>query len=66
MSGTEPTKNPLDWFRRFCLVVLFGAVALTIAVDLLARIWVWLCIIGIAGAVVWMIVLWWRSRSRPW
>ena len=36
MAEPNPTKNPLDWFARFCLVALFGAVALTIAVGFAA------------------------------
>ncbi|ASR04344.1 hypothetical protein [Gordonia rubripertincta] len=66
MAEPNPTKNPLDWFARFCLVALFGAVSLTIAVDLLSQIWMWLVVLAVCGAVVWLAVLWWRSRSRPW
>lgn len=66
MSGGDPAKSPLDWFARFCLVALFGTVGLTIAVDLLAHIWVWLCIIGAVAVAIWIAILWWRSRSRPW
>lgn len=66
MSDPNPTKNPLDWFLRACLVLLFGTVALSLAVDLLTRIWPWLLGGAMIIATAWAAVAWWRSRSRPW
>jgi hypothetical protein len=60
--------DPRGWFLSACCTVLAGAVALTVAVHLIAAIWIWLVTIaGIAvlvGAVVSLLV-WWHRR-QPW
>jgi len=64
----DPVGSLLGRFLSACVTVLAGAVALTVAVRLIAAVWVWLAII--AGVVVFlgvavMLVTWWQRR-RPW
>ncbi|QLY30391.1 hypothetical protein H0264_35600 [Nocardia huaxiensis] len=66
MSDRDPRKDPIQWFFNASLLVLFAAVALIVAIDLLSRIWVWLVVAGLViGAVVLGIAIW-KSRRRPW
>jgi hypothetical protein len=63
--GDGPMKSPLEWLLTVCLIVMGCAIALTVAVDLLQRIWPWLVGIGLlAGAIYLTIrVLIWRRRT---
>lgn len=60
--------DPLGWFMSACVTVLFGAIALAVAVHLIQAIWVWLLLLaGIVAAlaVAGSLALWWQRR-RPW
>ena len=66
MSDEDPFKNPIRSFVKVCVLVLFGMVALTTALQLLAQIWPWLLLIAaIAGGVVIGVAIW-RARRQPW
>lgn len=60
--------DPLGWFLSTCIAVLIGAVALSVAIHLIAAIWVWLAL-GIGLVVILgtgaQLVAWWRRR-QPW
>jgi hypothetical protein len=57
----------LGWFSSACLTILVGAAALTIAVHLIAAIWVWLVLgAGVVGVVAFataLLVAWHRRQS---
>jgi membrane protein implicated in regulation of membrane protease activity len=66
MSNHSPSNNPLQWFFHACLLILFGAIALSVAVHLLQAIWPW--VLGFAlliGATI-VGVIAWRAWRRPW
>jgi uncharacterized membrane protein YdbT with pleckstrin-like domain len=65
MSGSEH-KDPAQWFFKACLMVLFGIVALSVAIDLLIQMWPWLVGIGILVGAVFIGVEIWRARRQPW
>ncbi|MGY2060988.1 hypothetical protein ACW9HQ_39480 [Nocardia gipuzkoensis] len=66
MNGKDPIKDPFRWFFNASLLVLFGVVALTISIDLLSQIWLWVIGIGvlIGGAAIGVAI--WQERRRPW
>jgi hypothetical protein len=59
--------DPLGWFSSTCLTILIGAAALTIAVHLIAAIWVWLVlgvvVVGLVALVATLFVAWHRRQS---
>jgi uncharacterized membrane protein YdbT with pleckstrin-like domain len=62
----EPKPTMSQSFFKACLLILFGIVALWIAVDLLAHFWGWLLLAaGVAGAV-WVAVLVVGDRRNRW
>ena len=66
MSDGDPFKNPFRWFFNACLLLLFGMVALSLALQLLGEIWPWLLLVGsIVGAAVIGVIIW-RERRNPW
>ncbi|CAM4364668.1 hypothetical protein NONI108955_22765 [Nocardia ninae] len=65
MSGSEH-KDPVQWFFKACLMILFGIVALSIAVDLLIQIWPWVVGVGIVVGTVVVGAQLWRERRQPW
>ncbi len=66
MNDKDPFKDPFKWFFNACLLVLFGVAALSVATDLLSRIWPWALGIGLlVGAVAAGIAVW-QARRRPW
>lgn len=66
MNDKDPTKNPIAWFFHACLLVLFGVVALSVAIDLLSQIWPWLLTIGILIGGIAVGIAIWQDRRRPW
>jgi hypothetical protein len=60
--------DPIGWFAGACVGLLFGAVALVIAVHLIREVWPWLVgIVAVAAGVglgVRAVVAW--HRRRPW
>ena len=66
MSEKDPTKNPVQWFGNFCLVVLLGTVALTVAVDLLAQIWPWLVGMVVFAFLIALAVAFYKKWRQPW
>jgi uncharacterized membrane protein YdbT with pleckstrin-like domain len=66
MSGSSRSNNPIQWFFHACLLLLFGVIALSVAIRLLQAIWPWvLGIVIIAGLLVVAVVAW-RIWRRPW
>jgi hypothetical protein len=66
MSKESPTNDPIQWFFNACLLILFGTIALTVAIDLLQSIWPWvLGFMLIAGGTAIAVVVW-RFWRRPW
>ena len=62
MTLSPEPKNLISKFVTACVLFLVGVVALTIALDLLAKIWPWLALIaGLAGALA---VMTWIVRRR--
>ncbi|BCK57864.1 hypothetical protein [Nocardia wallacei] len=65
MSDSEH-KDPIKWFFRACLMVLFGVVALSMTIDILIQIWPWLVGVGILVGIVVVGIEVWRARRQPW
>ena len=60
--------DPLATFISACMTLLFGAIALAVAVSLIQQIWVWLILIISAVGVIWILVrlvIGW-SRGQSW
>ncbi|MGW0056484.1 hypothetical protein [Nocardia nova] len=66
MSEKDPVKDPFRWFLNASLLMLFSAVALTLAVQLLSQIWIWILLIAGTAACVGIGVAIWQARRRPW
>ena len=66
MSNHSPSKNPIQWFFHACLLILFGVVALSVAVHLLQAIWVWVLGFVIVAGLITIVVVAWRMWRRPW
>lgn len=66
MNEQEPIKDPINWFFRASLLVLFGAVALTTAIDLLSQIWFPLLVSGLLVIAIGVGIAVWQARRRPW
>ncbi len=66
MSASPEPKSLLSRFVTACAWFLVAAVALTLAFDLLARIWMWLILIaglaGVGAAAIWIL----RRRQNRW
>lgn len=66
MNKQSPSNNPIQWFFNACLLLLFGTVALSVAVHLLQAIWWWVLGFLVLVAVVVIGVAAWRFWRRPW
>jgi membrane protein implicated in regulation of membrane protease activity len=66
MSNHSPSNNPLQWFFNACLLILFGVIALSVAVHLLQAIWPWVLGFVLFAAAVTVGVVMWRIWRRPW
>ncbi|MCP2290948.1 hypothetical protein [Nocardia amikacinitolerans] len=66
MNEQDPIKDPVNWFFRASLLLLFGAVALTIAIDLLSQIWFPLLVSGLLVIAIGVGIAIWQARRRPW
>lgn len=60
-NGTEP-RSLISRFLGVCFLLLAAAIALTLALDLLAKIWVWLLLLAVLGALIAGAV--WLARRR--
>lgn len=62
----DQSPSPLSQrFFRACLLILGGIVALSVALDLLARFWGWVALILIVVLILWVGISfyrWWRDR----
>jgi putative effector of murein hydrolase LrgA (UPF0299 family) len=65
MSGENP-KTLGQRFFMFCLLMLGGIIALTLALDFFARIWGWLLLIGLLVCAVWVAIVVLRARRSRW
>lgn len=65
MSGADP-KGWGDKFLSFCLAILGGIIALSIAVSVLQSIWGW--VLGAIGLVAfaWLGVVVYRATKNRW
>lgn len=66
--GDSKRIDPLGWFFSACCTLLAGAVALTVAVQLIAAVWVTLTLIAGVALLIGLATLsltWWHRR-RPW
>ena len=61
MTGDNP-KTVAQRFFMFCLLILGGVIALTLAVDFLAKIWGWLLLLGLVMIAIWVTVVVVRAR----
>ena len=66
MNTSPEPKTLISRFVTACFLFLVAVVALTLAFDLLAKIWLWLVLIaGLAGVVavaIWIV----RRRQNRW
>lgn len=66
MSTSPEPKNLLSRFVTACLLFLVAVVALVLAFDLLAKIWLGLVlaavVVGVAAAAIWIV----RGRQNRW
>lgn len=66
MGDRPPLRNPTSWFLDAAVVLLAGAIALTIAIHLLVAILPWLLAIAGSGLIVWIVVVVIRYRRQRW
>lgn len=66
MTTSPEPRSLLSKFVTACVLFLVAAVALTVAFDLLAKIWYWLVLIaagvGVVAVVIWIV----RRRQNHW
>lgn len=65
MAGSEPPTLARRMLS-FCFAVLASVILLTLALELLAQIWIWLALIGVLASGVWLAVKVHRWRSQKW
>ncbi|GAA0993407.1 hypothetical protein [Subtercola frigoramans] len=53
-------------FFRACMALLGGVIALWIALELIARFWVWLLIIAVLIGAIWAVVRIIKARNERW
>lgn len=65
---SEPSKkpDPLTRLWHACLLLLGCSVALWLAVQLIAQIWIWLIAAAVLAAAGTWLVLWLRRRGDRW
>jgi hypothetical protein len=66
MSNHSPSNNPIQWFFNACLLILFGVIALSVAIDLLQAIWHWVLGFILLAAGIAAGIIAWRIWRRPW
>ncbi|MEH3138770.1 MAG: hypothetical protein PGN37_01060 [Mycobacterium kyogaense] len=66
MSNHSPSGNPFGWFLNACLLILFGVVALSVAVHLLQSIWYWVLGFLLLGVLIAVGITAWRIWRKPW
>lgn len=68
--ATEKTKKEaVPMGQRlfgFCVAVLGAAIALSLAVELIKAIWVWLLVGAVVVVAGWVVAAWWRRRQDRW
>jgi uncharacterized membrane protein YdbT with pleckstrin-like domain len=62
----EPKLTMSQTFFRACVLILFGIVAIAIAIELLARFWSWLVIIAVVILGGYLGLAYLRSRRDRW
>lgn len=65
----DDKKEPVSMSQRFflaCLLLLAGVIALWIALELLARFWVWLALIGVLVLAGWIVFKVIQARRNRW
>jgi uncharacterized membrane protein YdbT with pleckstrin-like domain len=62
----EPKPTMSQSFFRACVLILFGVVAIAIAIDFIARFWGWLVVIAVVAAGVYFGLAYRRSRPDRW
>lgn len=70
MPTKDDDKEPVSIMTRFfraCLLMLAGVIALWLALQLLAKVWLWLLLIAAIAGLVWGVAWFirWR-RDRRW
>lgn len=65
-NDKEPQPTMPQTFLRACVLILFGIVAIWLALELLARFWGWLILIGAIIAVIWIGVAYLKWRRNRW
>ena len=66
MNTSPEPKTLISRFVTACVLFLVAAVALTLAFDLLARIWLWLVLIAVLAGVVAVVIWIARRRQNRW
>jgi putative flippase GtrA len=70
MLPKDDDKEPVSIMTRFfraCLLMLAGVIALWLALQLLAKVWLWLLLIAAIAGLVWGVVWFFRwRRDRQW
>lgn len=62
----EPKRGPVERFFHACLLVAGGALALHLAIQLLAAVWVWIVVVGLIALTAFIGVDIWRQRRNRW
>lgn len=66
-KGDEKEKDTMSQrFFTACVLILGGAIALTIAIEFLAQIWGWLALGAVVAIVIWILVRVAKSRQDRW
>lgn len=65
MTGDNPTSFAQRFFLS-CVLLLGGIIALTLALDFLAKMWGWVLLISLIVAAVWVTVVVVRARRDRW
>ncbi|MCS3427102.1 hypothetical protein [Leucobacter aridicollis] len=63
----EPSRTIMHRFFRAMLLLLGGVIALTLALELIARIWGWIVLVACLSLFIYIAIVgirWWRDRQR--
>jgi hypothetical protein len=64
--SVDNPKTLAQRFFMFCLLILGGILALSLALEVLARIWGWLLLIGLLVGCVWVAIAILQARRNRW
>lgn len=65
-KGKDVRRDPAERFFHACLLVLGGAIALGLALQLISQIWPWLVLAAVVGISGRAALSWWRARRQRW